>query len=352
MKRYKKIVLKAEDGITFENSVGRRGELIIRALKSSIKDIYWKLPSVSAGEYAEVLSAYTDIDGNKVVVPQGWTVSGVSKENITWRKDNGVVIYHIPEEKASGINWKNPDVLETLMKTYDQFVWTPVGLLTANSTLDEIHFKEKFGRMKYIRKFSKSEYHEPLVGELLLQKESVDKYDGYYSSRYNISKDEETGKPRSVKGVYSWRSVDFLTAKEVASTMIESETLTTHLMYGAEYDTREKWAIETGAVTREELVEDSTKLGNYCDNKDYPYGILKTGEEGCINNIYGFVGNVGEWTQEQYGSPHSNIYRSNFTIRGGNYGDSGRTGPAHGRYYDEAACRYAFIGFRVTMCIK
>lgn len=344
--RYNKFVFEAEEGITFNVSAGTSRELIIRALNIALNNVYSELPTVSAGEYAEVLSVYTDNTGNKAVVPQGWTVSGVPKENIIWGKDEGLVIYHIPKEKVSGINWQNPDEVETLMRTYDQFVWTPVRLLTANGTLDGIHFNEKFGRMNYQNDtFSESEYHEPLVGELLLQKESVDKYDGYYSSRYDISKDEDTGKPRSVKGAEPWTNINFPTAKEVASTMVQSKTVTSHLMYGAEYDTREKWAIESGTVTTKEIAEDSTELGNYYDNENYPSRIVKTGEDGCINNIYGFAGNLEEWTQEH----NKNSYP---VIRGGYYFDFGSSHPVAYRRCNYASSKDSFIGFRATLYIK
>lgn len=343
--RYNKIVFEAEEGITFDVSEGTSG-LIIRALKIVSNNVYSELPTVSAGEYAEILSVYTDNNGNKAVVPQGWTVSGVSKENIIWGKDEGLVIYHIPKEKVSGINWQKPDEVETLMRTYDQFVWTPVGLLTANGTLDGIHFNEKFGRMNYRNnKFSESAFYEPLVGELLSQKESVDKYDGYYSSRYKISKDEETGKPRSVKGADPWTYIDFTTAKEVVSTMVQSKTITAHLMYGAEYDTREKWVIESGTVTTKEIAEDSAELGNYYHNNKYPSRIVKTGEDGCINNIYGFAGNVEEWTQEQNGGS----YR---VIRNGYYYNFGDDYPVDYRNCSSPDVSYSVTGFRATLCIK
>lgn len=344
--RYNKFVFEAEEGITFDVSEGTSGELIVRALKIVSNNLYSELPTVSAGEYAEVLSVYTDNNGNKAVVPQGWTVSGVPKENIIWGKDEGLVIYHIPKEKVSGINWQNPDEVETLMRTYDQFVWTPVGLLTANGTLDGIHFNEKFGRMNYQNdEFSESAFHEPLVGELLSQKESVDKYDGYYSSRYDISKDEETGKPRSVKGADSWTNIDFPTAKEVASTMVQSKTVTSHLMYGAEYDTREKWVIESGTVTTKDIAEDSTELGNYYNNKNYPSRIVKTGEDGCINNIYGFAGNLDEWTQERNNSSYC-------VIRGGNFYGFGIDYPVDYRNYCNPIYGYGNTGFRATLYIK
>lgn len=346
MKRYDEFVLKAEKGITFDVSEGTRGELIIRALNIASNNVYSELPAVSAGEYAEVLSLYTDNDGNKAVVPPGWTVSGVPKENNIWGKDKGLVIYHIPKEEVSGINWKDPDVVETLMRTYDQFVWIPVGLLTANATLDGIHYNEKFGRMNYRNdELSESEYHEPLVGELLLQKESVDKYEGYYSSRYHISPSKEE-KPRSVKGERPWTRIDFLTAEEVAKTMVESKIVTTHLMYGAEYDTREKWVIETGTVTMKKIAEDSTELGNHWNTENPPRVVVKTGsrEEWCTNNIYDLAGNVDEWTQEQYKS----LYR---VIRGSSYNIINRPAIAY-RSHRNPFNDFYYTGFRVALYIK
>ncbi len=345
--RYNRLVFEVGEGITFEVSKKRNGEVILRALKIVSNNVYSELPTVSAGEYAEVLSVYTDNNGNKAVVPQGWTVSGVPKENIIWGNDKGLVIYYIPKEKVSGINWQNPNEVETLMRAYDQFVWTPVGLLTANATLDGIHFNEKFGRMNYRNdKFSESAFNEPLVGELLSQKESVDKYDGYYSSRYRISKDEETGKPRSVKGADSWTTINFPTAKEIASTMVQSKTVTSHLMYGSEYDTREKWVIESGTVTTKKIARDSTELGNYYNNGNYPSRIVKTGEDGCINNIYGIAGNLEEWTQEQY---DDSSYR---VLRNGCYYAYGDYCPVDYRSYYLPDGIYSFTCFRATLCIK
>ena len=79
MKRYEKIVLKAEKGITLKVSEGTSGELIIRALNIATDNVYsenniettnvgFNLQAVSAGEYAEVLSVYTDNDGNKMEI--------------------------------------------------------------------------------------------------------------------------------------------------------------------------------------------------------------------------------------------------------------------------------------------
>ena len=328
--RCKEFVFENEEGVRVEDK----------------KDIYTELPSIPAGEYAEELSVYTDKDGNKAGVPQGWIVSGVPKENIIWGKDLGLVLYYFPKGKVSGIDWKDQEKVEFLMRTYDQLVWLPVNMLSDTSTLDGNHFNEKFGRMNYRNEeFSESEYHEPLVGELAETKKSIDIYGGYYITRYKVSKDKNTEKPRSIKGADPWTKIDFPTAKNAAATMAKSENLMSHLTYGAEYDTRNKWPIETGTVTKKEIAEDSTRLGNYYNNNNYPKKIVKTGKDGCVNNIYGFAGNVDELTQEQSRS-------SNHVIRGGDYEGKGSIYPVGCRDYVGPSSICGGTGFRATFYIK
>lgn len=47
--------------------------------------------------------------------------------------------------------------------------------------------------------------------------------------------------------------------------------------------------------------------------------IVTTGEDGCINKIYGLVGNVDGWTQEQTGSSYRVIRGANYNIGGNNF---------------------------------
>lgn len=259
-------------------------------------NVYSKLPTVSAGEYAKELSVYTDSAGNKAVVLKGWTVSGVLNENTIWGKDVKLIIYHIPEQKIRGINWKNQDEVEKLRRTYDQLRWIPVVLLTANSTLDGRHFNKKFGRINYWNEDFSCWPHEVVDRELAMQKESAEKYGGYYISRYDISKDEKTGKQRSVKDAEPWTYIYLPTAKEVATTMVESETATSHLTYEAEYDTFVKCMIETGTKNLKEISENSKKKDRaiYYTNEKYPCGVTQRGNDVGINRFYGFfAGNEG-----------------------------------------------------------
>ena len=301
MKRYEKFVLEAEKGINFEVSEGTSGELIIRALNIATAN-------VSTENYANppILEGYKHICGE-------------------W--NNGFVI----ERKSDG----------------SQFVWIPVGSLNFNGTLDGEYFSEKFGRRNYRSDFfSEDDYNEELNDELLEQLESVKKYGGFYISRYNISRNSASlEKPQSVKGVRPWIGITFDDAKKVASTMEDNETVKSHLTFGAEYDSVLEWFLNTKVKTFDEIVNDSSKWGNY--SRD----LAKTGsrEEWCVNNIYDFAGNVVEWTQEQI---FDGLYR---VLRGSSCFDDGSGAPVAFRVYDtpnNIARTHIFTGFRVALCIK
>lgn len=300
--RYEKLVLEAEKGITFEVSEGTGGELIIRALNIEKANVY-------SERYVSP------------VIPEGY-------KHICGEWNNGFVI----ERCSDG----------------SQFVWIPVVSLYSNGTLDGKHFLEKFGRRNYQQnKFSDDEFNEPLSEELLSQLESVKKYGGFYISRYNISKGAN-GKPQSVKGAMPWVNIDWFEAKDVASTMEQGkEEVTSHLTFGAEYDSVLEWFIQSGAKSHKEIVEDSTSWGNYWNTRNSPRKVVETGsrEEWIVNNIADFAGNVDEWTQEQNGSS----YR---VIRGGNYGNGGNDYPACYRGYDDPNVDCSCTGFRVTLYIK
>jgi len=301
--------------------------------------------NISAGEYADKLSIYTDKDGNKAVILPGWTVSGISKENTIWGKDVSLVIYQIPFRE--NVNWEEPDEVEELKKKYSQLVWCPVAMLDPDGTLDGENFTEKFGRRNYLNdEFSDNQYNEPLEGELLEQYESVKKYGGFYISRYNISK-SLNGKPQSVKGAMPWVYVVYNEAIQYAASFEDSTTVKTHLTYGAEYDSVEAWFIKSGAKTLYEVATDSTNWGNFWNTENPPREVVETGsrEEWSANNIYDLAGNVNEWTQEK-----NNIKRR--VIRGGYYNFLGKDLPVSARCYNYSYSSYKFTGYRLTYYIK
>lgn len=322
MKRYEKIVLEAEKGINFEISEGTSRELVIRALNID-KDN----DNSKTNDNSTVNGKFT-VDDNSTnyenpPIPEGY-------KHVLGKWNNGFVI----ERSSDG----------------SQFVWIPVGYLDANGTLDGVSFTEKFGRRKYCNEeFSESEFYETLTRDLTLQLESVKKYGGFYISRYNISKNKKTGKPQSVKGVMPWVKINVYDAKEVASTIEDSETVKSHLTFGAEYDSILEWFIKSDARTRRAIKEDSTGWGNYY-TVYCPCKVVKTGysELWRTNNIYDFAGNVQEWTQERNGSQY-------YSKRGGDtrYSILGEYNfPVAYRSYGHPFNEYNHTGFRAALYIK
>ena len=297
MKRSKKIVLEAPEGYTFGVSEEDSGELKIKLI-----------PTV-ATEYS---GNYTNPP-----IPEGW-------EHVEGEWNNGFVI-----QDSKG----------------NQFVWIPVGFLDANGTLDGTNFFEKFGRRNYQDdEFSDDEFNEEMGEELHKQWESVQKYGGFYISRYNISRGK-TGEAKSVKGAMPWTSINWFDAIEAAKTFGDGVSVKSHLPYGAEYDSVLEWFIKSKARTTEKIAIDSTEWGNFCRNiRNAQRKVAKTGkhEEWSTNNICDLAGNVDEWTQEQYES-------SNRVVRGGNYDVFGDDYPVSYRCYHYPNNYYYDTGFRATL---
>lgn len=301
MERVKKIVLEAENGITFKISEGTSGAITIKAMKNSTVNVY-------STNYVNP------------PIPEGY-------KYVCGEWNNGFVI----ERCSDG----------------SQFVWIPVGSLNSNGTLDGEHFSEKFGRRDYMNdEFYFGKFNEALNDELLEQLESVKKYGGFYISRYNISKSSE-GKPQSVKGVMPWVNIDVYDAKKIASTIEDNEAVKSHLTFGAEYDSVLEWFIKTEVKTLAEIAEDSTKWGNHSNTANSPHKLVETGsrEEWCVNNICDFAGNVCEWTQDK----DENSYH---VVRGGYYCNDGFIFPVACRYFSNPYNYSNCTGFRATLCIK
>lgn len=337
--RYKKLAYDGEGDTNTQDGIVRE--------PSKVK-IEENLPTVSAGEYAEFLSVYTDKEGNKAVVLPGWTVSGVSEENTIFGKGVSLVIYRIPKKKATRIRWENPAKLEKAKKTYDQLVWCPVEMLDANGTIDGQNFNEKFGRRNYPNhSFSVDGFNEPLEMELLEQCESVRKYGGFYISRYNIS-NAKSGKYQSVKGVFPCNErFSFEEVKAAATSFEDNEFQKSHLTYGCEYDSVLEWLLKSKVKTFIQIMKDSTEWGNYRNSDDSSRILMRTGsnEVWCANNIYDIAGNVEECTQERYEEKY-------YVTRGGNYKNLGNLCPVGVRLINVHGYSYAYESFRVTICIK
>lgn len=289
---------------------------------------------------------------------EGLTFEVVSTEDGTLR----VKAVHIEEINVYSENYNNPPVPEGYGHVYGTvdsgfvierlldeslFTWVPVGMLDADATLDGIFFLDKFGRRNFMNDvFDENNYKEDMNYTLSKQLESVKKYGGFYISSYNISKSAEE-KPQSIQGVMPWVNIDFEEAKRVAEEMEDTESVESHLVFGAEYDSVLAWFLKSNARNLGEIIEDSTECGNYWNAKGATKKIVKTGSNSkwCTNNIHDFFGNVDEWTQEKHGDMDR-------VIRGGCYVNMGEHYPGA---YRASAKRYAVedgTGFRVALYIE
>ena len=170
---------------------------------------------------------------------------------------------------------------------------------------------------------------------------SVSRNKGFYISRYEASqKDSETA--QSKRGQNPWVYVSQITAKTASSNM--KTEINSHLIYGIEWDSVLKWAIdsqaiigsettgETKTITIDDIQSDSRSWGNYANSTGgaatdkgswQPGG---TNEYWKVNNIYDIAGNASEWTQEKFSTGTKRA------VRGGYCLSNGDDGPAAHRY--------------------
>ena len=293
MERLEKIVLKAPEDYAFVVSKEDSGELSITLSPNKYFGNYTQPP-----------------------IPEGW-------KHVMGRWSNGFVIQ----------DFKG-----------NQFVWVPVGFLDANGTLDGIVFNEKFGRRNYQDdEFSDGEFNENFDDELRKQWDSVKKYGGFYISRYIISWNK-TDEARSAKGGMPWTHVTWFYARKLAKTFGDGVFVKSHLPYGAEYDSVLEWFLKSEARTKEEITIDSTKWGNFWNNRNAPPKVVKTGTRKAwsTNHICDLAGNVDEWTNE--------TNKGSFRVtRGGNCYCNGDDFPVALREYCHPKYNSESTGFRAVL---
>ena len=183
--------------------------------------------------------------------------------------------------------------------------------------------------------------------------------------------------PVTKADAYPYRYVTRTQAQNLASN-VNSGTKTSILMFGVQWDLVLAFMRkDTAKITSTSvLTENSTTIGNYCDNlwtiknanaqysedggdtfkacpnpfkkESYSSILLTTGADSSfsVQNIYDIAGNVFEWTLEKT----SNDSLGPCAIRGGYSGDDGSAFPADDRsFYNTTAANDYFIGFRVTL---
>ena len=215
---------------------------------------------------------------------------------------------------------------------------------------------------------------------------SVYKNGGFWIGQYEAGTDNYTwtdnNNARMVvinKGKYPYNYVTCSEAQQKASE-INSGNYTSSLMFGIQWDLILKH-LQNHGIRSEELIENSTNLGNYSDstfvidNGQYTiapsiensfklyteettnyvennikisskYLLLTTGasKQNNIMGIYDLGGNISEWTLE-----NSNDEDSPCLARGGNYYNKGHDRPISNRFIYNVSYSNNYVGFRPTL---
>lgn len=190
---------------------------------------------------------------------------------------------HIPVGfKHLRSNYSNGFLIRGI-KSKNEYVWVPVETLAYNGTLNGTDFAKQFGRRNFKKDIvDSSKCWEDIPEDHLL---SIQKYGGFYISRFPISKNVVTGRPQSRKGGKPI-SCDFLTAFQLSQFVEQEEFAQSHMTYGAEWDTMIEWFFESSTISYE-------KGGYFYVSKDKKKSPL-------LNNIAGITCPAIKLTQERY----------------------------------------------------
>ena len=167
---------------------------------------------------------------------------------------------------------------------------------------------------------------------------------------------------------YNWVTRD---EAQILAERMNYKNCTSSLIFGLQWDLTLKYIETKKSTTKENLLSDSTSIGNYNNNLwnitnenakySTDYGIsfttgkyTKTSEESILlttgadrsfslMNIYDIAGNLWEWTLEFYNTSNDCV------LRGGSYSSDVSTTPANSRNNDDSNGLYVSLGFRIGL---
>ncbi len=137
-----------------------------------------------------------------------------------------------------------------------------------------------YSDLEEMAKFMSKEYNDMI--------ESLEKYNGFYIGRYELS---ENGEKKGItKNNITWYEM-YKNARELS----KNEESITSMIWGLQWDATCKWLEKNGYN-----MEDASNWGNYTEDEsgNIIYGETGLNEKYKANNIYDFAGNYSEWTQE------------------------------------------------------
>lgn len=225
------------------------------------------------------------------------------------------------------------------------FKWIPVNLLDEDGIRNG-EVGHKYGRRNWgLDEMHFRKYEDPNDAGFVAHLQSIHKYKGFYVSCFNAS--VSNGKIMSVPDAEPITGVNLKDAIRISSMYEKRDGITSHLLYGADYDTVLAWIVKAGARLIEEVEDNSTSWGNYSNTENQEHVMAKTGSDEQYNTlgIYDLAGNVGEMTREMYKGQR-------FTIRGGSFSENGEKYPVSLRDSVNLDTKGDEFGFRIALTLE
>ena len=297
--------------------------------------------SVQPGEKVETTEKdnYTDAEGNKATVPEGFVVSKIPEEqNIS----TGLVIYDIPENELGSVDWeaKNEDGAYNVQTKYNQFVWIPVaeGEYERDFSYPS-YYSTKLENTPEGSTFTDTGYLPEGItvttndaeGNETAEREAVMKYNGFYIGRYEAGVDGTTVISKQNATVYiNKKQTEF---KEIAKTMYTGNNVKSAMSSGIQWDMVMKFV-----DGKNDGKGNPYNVRAYDANRHSGIGVTASGknEYDKVQNIYDLEGNCFEYVAEKNstGSPFvsrggyynkKSYYRASGRISNGDYATSNNT---------------------------
>ena len=335
----------------------------------------------------ETVKAISVGNGDTVPVPIGFYYVGGDL-------NTGVIISDNEEDKYDGTTDKTTYEYTTQLKG-NQFVWIPCkeeeykkcevwngitqksGTL-ANSAWDKTTYTAELPQIRKYEGFYVARYEAGLANTIQ-EFTSTQKHTGS-NQVYNLE-----GKPQAKAGIIPWNFIDWTTSQTNAKNMYNTESVSSGLITGTQWDVMLNKMVEKGAIESGDLT-DSANWGNYANNsieytgrmarawysggwyqgafgekttsKTTSYSsnngeLLTTGASRQTEkyHIYDVAGNLWEWTQECATYSSNAQYRD---LRGGSSLEPSTTVPVCYRagISNTVNSTHFLSGFRVVLYVK
>ncbi len=279
-------------------------------------------PEAEPGHYYET-NTEVQIGGKELTIPGGASLSKIEGEYED--VEQGIVIY-ITNKQITDEEWQD---VETMQKTYDQFVWVPVtGDYKRNTDYENTNVSaaaytdtgylpegiqptipEGTTDEEEIGEINENAEREAIVGE--------GKAGGFYISRYEAGKETTTNKLISRKGATVWNSIPQADCKTEAKKFINNENVKSALCSGIQWDMTMEFV-----NGKQDGSSDTDKTYNVTQSKESRHTGSKapSGQNVAdrVCNIFDLEGNCYEYVAEK-----DSYYGYNpFVLRGGSYDGS------------------------------